>query len=48
METDKNNIFLKNFSEFNEILENDFNFLRENRILNVNFLMMYLEYENTK
>ena len=48
METDNNNIFLKNFSEFSEILENDFNFLRQNNILNVNFLMMYLEYENTK
>ena len=42
------NIFLKNFSEFKDIIENDFNFLQQNRILNVNFLMMYLEYENTK
>jgi len=48
METRKSNISLKNFSEFSEILENDINFLRENKILNVNFLMMYLEYENTK
>ena len=48
IEENKNDIYLKNFSEFKEILENDFNFLRENKILNVNFLMMYLEYENTK
>ena len=48
METKDNNIFLNNFSDFAETLENDFNFLKENKILNVNFLMMYLEYENTK
>ena len=48
IEENKNDIFLKNFNEFQEIMDNDFNFLRENKILNVNFLMMYLEYENTK
>jgi len=48
LEAKTNNIYLKNYSEFSEIIENDFNFLKQNKIMNVNFLMMYLEYENTK
>ena len=48
LEAKNNNIYLKNYSEFSEIIENDFNFLKKNKIVNVNFLMMYLEFENTK
>ena len=48
MDTSNNNILLKNFEDFAETLENDFNFLKQNKISNVNFFMMYLEYENTK
>ena len=35
MDTSNNNILLKNFEDFAETLENDFNFLKQNNIINI-------------
>ena len=45
---DMNKVMLKNYSDFQEIVENDINFFKENNIFNSNLLMMYYEYENTQ